>query len=175
MKTQTLLILSVIVAVQVGAADAEKIERKPATEAPGRRPAGIAGPMGGGFERLLTEEQRQKLREHTQASGEKTRASQQEAMKLRRELQDAVLNDKTDEAGIKEKSEAIAKLESGVLAARMSGLAKVAATFTPEQKEKLKEMSEQVRTERPGLGAGPRSGDAPRPPREPAAPPPPGK
>jgi hypothetical protein len=57
----------------------------------------------------------------------------------------------------------------------MTAMSKVAATFTPEQKQKIKDMSEQMRSARPGLGAGPREGDAPRPPREPAAPPPPAK
>ena len=77
------------------------------------------------------------------------------------------------DALIKEKSEAIAKLDAEVLAARMSAMAKIAGTLTAEQKEKIKEMGTQMRAGRPGLGAGPRD---PAPPvREPAAPPPPAK
>jgi Spy/CpxP family protein refolding chaperone len=96
-------------------------------------------------------------------------------MALRRELQEAVVSGKADDSFIKQKSEAIAKLEAEILAARMSAMAKVAATLTPEQKEQIKEASEQLRTARPGLGAGGREGTAPRAPREPAAPPPPEK
>ena len=59
----------------------------------------------------------------------------------------------------------------------MTAMAKIAATITPEQKEKIKEIAGQMRAERPGLGAGPglRDGDAPVRRGEPAAPPPPEK
>jgi Spy/CpxP family protein refolding chaperone len=175
MKVKALLFASSFLAVQgLTAADAP-----PAAggRVEGRPPAGLGGALagGGGFERVLTDEQRQQLREHTQASSVKTRASQQESLKLRRELQESVMAGTASEATIKEKTETIAKLESEVLAARMTAMSKVAATLTPEQKEKIKQMSEQMRNSRPGLGAGPREVDAPRPPREPAAPPPPAK
>jgi Spy/CpxP family protein refolding chaperone len=110
-----------------------------------------------------------------QADAKTLRANQQESAKLRRELREAVLSGSADEAAIRQKSEAIAKLDGELLAARMAALAKVAATLTPEQKEKIKEVSKPPRNARPGLGAGRRDGDALRPPPEPAAPPPPEK
>jgi Spy/CpxP family protein refolding chaperone len=165
-----------IVASPLLAADAEKPVRRSA-KALDRSQAGIAGPQGGvaAFERVLTEEQRQKLREATQANAEKIRGNQQAAIKLRRDLQEATLAGQANETEIKQKAEAIAKLEAEALAARMNAIAQIAATLTPEQKQKIKEMSQQVRPVRPGLGAGARTGDAPRLSREPAAPPPPGK
>jgi Spy/CpxP family protein refolding chaperone len=174
MKVKVLLFASALLTTQwLAAADAPA---RP-TDGAARAQAGFGGPLSslGGFERILTDEQRQKLREYTQANGEKSRASQQQAIQLRRELQESVLSGNASEASIKEKSEAISKLEADVLAARMTAMSKVAATFTPEQKQKIKDMSEQMRSARPGLGAGPREDDAPRPPREPAAPPPPAK
>jgi Spy/CpxP family protein refolding chaperone len=158
------------------AADAEKPARRSA-KALARTQTGVAGPQGGvaAFERVLTDEQRKKLREATRANTGKIRGNQQEVLKLRRELQEAALAGQANEAEIKEKAEAISKLEAETLAARMNAIAQIAATLTPEQKQKIKEMSQQVRTVRPGLGAGARTGEAPRLAREPAAPPPPEK
>ncbi len=158
------------------AGEAEKPVR-PAAKALARNPAGVAGPQGGvaAFERVLTDDQRRKLREAMQENASKTRATQQEAIKLRRELQEAVLNGEAGEAVIKQRTEAIAKLEAEALAARMTAIAAIAGTLTPEQKEKIKEMSGPTRPLRSGLGAGSRAVDAPRLHREPAAPPPPEK
>jgi Spy/CpxP family protein refolding chaperone len=158
------------------AADAEKPVRRSA-KALARTQAGVAGPQGGvaAFERVLTVEQREKLREATRANVEIIRGNQQEAIKLRRDLQEAVLGGRANEAEIQQKAEAISKLEAEALAARMNAIAQIAATLTPEQKQKIKEMSQQVRPVRPGLGAGARTGEAPRLSREPAAPPPPEK
>jgi Spy/CpxP family protein refolding chaperone len=123
---------------------------------------------------VLTEEQRRKLREYMQAGGEKLRASQQEVMKLRSELQDSVLNGKADESAIKQKSEQIAKLEAELLSARMSAMAKLADSLTDEQKEKIKAMGEQVRAGRARLARRAQEGPALAP-QPPAAPPPPPK
>ena len=176
MKMKLYVIASSVLALQLFAADPLTTPRRPAGgDAPRRPQTGMAAPaMGmGAFDRVLTDEQRQKLREYTQASSEKLRATQMESLKLRRELQESVMNGEATETVIKEKSEAIAKLDAEVLAGRMSAMAKIAATLTLEQKEKIKEMSSQMRSPRPGLGARPR--DAAPPAREPAAPPPPAK
>jgi Spy/CpxP family protein refolding chaperone len=173
MKTEILLIASMLLALPLVAADDARPAQRPA-EATRRAPGGLSSPISGvsSFEQVLTEPQRQKLREYTQANAGKARASQQEAIKMRRELQDAVLNGNAGEAAIKEKTEAIAKLEAEAFAARLNAMAKVAATLTPEQKEKVKQMGEQVRAGRSGLGAREREAAVPGAPREPAAPPP---
>jgi Spy/CpxP family protein refolding chaperone len=173
--TTLLFLVGLVAATPLFAADSEKPGR-PAKSA-ARLPAGIAGPQGGAaaFERVLTPEQRQKLREANQARTGKIRAGQEEALKLRRELQEAVLNGQASEEVIQSRTAAIARIEAEGLAARMSALASVAGTLTPEQKEKIKEMSASMRPVRPGLGAGARNSDGPRLNREPAAPPPPAK
>jgi Spy/CpxP family protein refolding chaperone len=177
MKLNTLLFMALALAANLFAADEPNRATRSAAEAGRRLPSNVAGPLGGlgAFDRVLTDGQRQKLREYTQANNEKTRAGQQEAMRLRRELQQDVMNGKAGEAAIKAKTDEIAKLEAAALAGRMNALAQVAATLTPEQKEQIKQMSEQSRAARPGLGAGPRGGEAPGPAGEPAAPPPPAK
>src|SRR5688572_24158147 len=126
MKTNLSFVLSALLAAPAIVSGAEKRALPQGSDVPGRPQAGLVGPPGGaaGFERVLTEEQRRKLREYNQANGEKSRASQMETMKLRRELQEAVMNGKANEAAIKEKTEAIAKLEAEVLAARMNAMAK---------------------------------------------------
>ncbi len=151
----------------------ERPPRRPATEG---APRPLRGEAGGfpGLERVLTDEQRETLREHMQAGGKALRAAQQELMQLRSELNEAVLAGKATAAVIKEKTEAIAKLDAEQLRARMTALSKIAATLSEEQREKLKDLGEQLRAGRPGLGAGPREGEAPVR-REPAAPPPPEK
>jgi Spy/CpxP family protein refolding chaperone len=171
MKAKTVLLLSLVCASSLVAAD----ENRPARRGPDgavRAQSGFGGPLSsvGAFEKVLTEEQRQKLREYTQANSEKARSSQQEAMKMRRELQEAVLNGEADEAAVKQKTDAIAKLEAEVLAARLSAMAKVAATFTPEQKQKVRELGEQMRA-RGAAGRERQAGTA----GEPAAPAPPAK
>jgi Spy/CpxP family protein refolding chaperone len=102
------------------------------------------------------------------------RGNAQKLAQLRRELQEAALNGKADEKLIKEKTEAIAKLDVEQLRVRTLALAKVAASLTPEQRQKIQEISERTRTERPGLGAGMREREVLRK-GEPAAPPPPEK
>lgn len=139
---------------------------------PQASPGGPAVGMGA-LGQVLTEEQRRMLREYAQAGSEKARTLQVEAFRLRRELQESVLAGEADEAAIRQKSEAIARLETEALAARMSALARVAATLTPEQKRKIKELSAQARPGGRRLRAGQRQ--APPAIREPAAPPPPEK
>jgi Spy/CpxP family protein refolding chaperone len=171
MKTILLLFACGLLVCQLHAAGAEKPARRAGAK-PGR---GLAGPPGGaGLERVLTDEQRQKMRESMKAGGEKLREAQQQMMNARRELQEAVLSGKANEAFIKEKADLIGKLEGEQLRARMTALAKVAETLTSEQRDKLKEMGEQARSERPRPGRGPR-GEGTSAPPEPAAPPPPVK
>ena len=164
---------SVLLTFQLVAADNAKPGRRAPIDGANRPRAAAAG--AGAFEQVLTDEQRQTFREQMRASAGKMQSSQQESVKLRRELQEAVFSGKATEEFIKAKAEAIAKLDAEVLAARMNAMAKIVPSLTSEQKEKLKELSVQVRNARPGLGAGRRNAEGPPAPREPAAPPPPEK
>ena len=176
MKIKTLLFASVLMALPLWAAD-EKSATQPPSDGPARATGRMGAPLSNlaAFEGVLTPEQKQKLREYNQANGKKSQASQQQALQMRRDLQNAVLSGQADEAAIKEKTAAIAKLEGEAFAGRLLAMAEIAKIFTPEQKEKIKAMSDQMRGARPGLGAGPRGENAVRTPGEPAAPPPPAK
>ena len=85
MNPRCLSLVLLVAAAPLMAADAEKPVRRSA-KALARSPAGVAGPQGGvaAFERVLTDEQRRKLRDTMQENGAKTRANQQEAIKLPR-------------------------------------------------------------------------------------------
>lgn len=157
---------------QLNAADAAQ---KPARARAANRAAAAQNAANGpaGFERVLPDEQRQKLRETMQEQGGDFRENMQKLAQLRRELNETVFSGNADEKFIKEKTDAIAKLDAEQLRARMMALSKIAATLTPEQREKIKEMSEQMRAARPGLRAV-RDGEIPAK-GEPAAPAPPEK
>ena len=174
MRVQFLWLILALATAQLVAADAEKGARRKASGKAAKqqlpRPA-----AGFGFEQILTEEQRQKLREHVQAQAETLRENRQRTLKLRRELQEAVLNGAADEAAIRQKTEVIGKLEAEALTARVTALSKIAADLTPEQKEKIRELGKSSRLARPGLGGGRHGDDVLLPPRQPAAPPPPDK
>ena len=81
----------------------------------GGGPSGLAG-----FERVLTDEQRQQVRDYIQEQGPDARQKMQKNAQLRRELQEAVFSGKADEKFIKEKSDEIAKLDAEQLRVRMT-------------------------------------------------------
>ena len=115
MKIKLPLFGILLLAASLTAADAEKPARRPANAGGGiRQLAGGAGPggPGGGIERVLTDEQRQKLREAMQEQGGDFRENMQQLAELRRELNEAVLDGKADAKFIKEKTDAIAKLDA---------------------------------------------------------------
>ena len=168
MKAKLIAILAVTLAVPLSAADAEKkAQRRAAAEA-------VRGKAPAMFEQVLTDEQRQQVREFMAGQGTDFRENVQKLAQLRRELHEAALNGKADEKFIKEKTEAIAKLDAEQLRVRTLALAKVAASLTPEQRQRIKEMGDRIRAERPGLGAGLREKEVLRK-GDPAAPPPPEK
>ncbi len=179
MKSRFLLFSIALLAGQLSAADAEKPVRRPGVggaQRPALRQAGQPGQAGGPavFERVLTDEQRQKMREFMQEQGGDFRENMQKLAQLRRELNEAVFSGTADEKFIQEKTDAMAKLDAEQMRVRMMALTKIAQAFTAEQKKKIKEMVAPMRAARPGLGAGPRGGEAPRK-QESAAPPPPEK
>lgn len=167
MTAKVIAIVALTLTAQLNAADTKKALRRAAAEG-----AGANGPVA--FEQVLTDEQRQQVREFMLGQGTGFRENIQKLAELRRELQEAALNGKADEKFIKEKAEAIAKLDAEQLRVRTLALAKVAASLTLEQREKIKKISDRVRAERPGLGAGVREKEVLRK-GDPAAPPPPEK
>ena len=97
------------------------------------------GPGGGGRGGILTQEQRSKLREAMQSSqaeltqlNEKLVAAQKEAIK-------AALADKPDEASVRAKVEAVAKIQTDIAMLRFKGLKDIKSTLTDDQKSRMDE------------------------------------
>lgn len=160
-------IWAMILALQMSAADGKKALRLAAIPE-----GGMDGSAA--FVQVLTDEQRKQVREFMQEQEPDFRENVLKLAQLRRELQEVALNGKADEKFIKEKAGAIAKLDAEQLCVRTLALAKVAASLTPEQHQKIKEINDRIRTVRPGLGAGLREKETSRK-GGPAAPPPPEK
>jgi Spy/CpxP family protein refolding chaperone len=171
MKRILVLAAALSTTALLAADDVENSARRPGAD--GR--VALPGNSPGSFERILTDEQRQQIRAFIQAEGAPLREHQQKASQLRRELQEAAFNGKADAKMVKQKVDEIAKLEAEQLRVRTMALVKVAGSFTPDQRQKVKEMTERLRApSRPPLGGGQREGEALRK-AEPAAPPPPEK
>lgn len=176
MKIRLTVFSVAVLAIHLSAADAEKPARRTDAET-AKRPALAGGAAGGpvAFERVLTDDQRKQMREVIQAQGASLRENQQQAVQLRRELQEAAFNGKADAKFIKEKTDEIARLESEQLRVRTLALAKMAATFTAEQRAQVKEMTERLNAARTPFAGEQREGEERLRRREPAAPAPPEK
>lgn len=107
---------------------------------------------GGGAFANMSEEQRAAMQEVNQEVREQSRAVNE----ARTELNNAIYAEKMDEAKIREKSAALAKLEADLAVARAKAFAKVRGKFTSEQIEALKSMQGGGR----GGGGGRRQGGA---------------
>ncbi len=97
---------------------------------------------GGGPMANLSDEQREALRTLSQD----TRELNTKLTEARKELNGAVYAETVNEASIREKSAAVAKIEADIAVARAKGFAKIRDKFTAEQIESLKNA--------PGFGGG---------------------
>jgi len=118
---------------------------------------GAAGRFSQGFERVLsvlTDEQRASMREAMVADREKIRELEQKIRESRKELFDLGLREKFDEAAVREKANAVAKLDAEMTVLRVKAISRIRPPLTAEQIEKIKNSS------------GPEMGDRqPEPPR----------
>ena len=119
------------------------------TNAAGRRDRGNRGPGGGGnqetsFQRGgrgniggwgLDEKQTELLREAMAGDVEEVRKLDEKLRTAQRELVQAVVAQKYDEKIVREKAEAVAKLQTDLTMLRAKQLATVAPTLNPEQRE----------------------------------------
>lgn len=111
------------------------------------QPAGGGGGGGGGggrgnFQgraRMLDDQQMQLYREAAQKDGEKLRALDEKLRVAQKELMQATLAATYDEKAVKEKADAVAKIQVELTVLRAKALATVAPTMKPEQKEQLYE------------------------------------
>ena len=91
---------------------------------------------GGAAFQNMTDEQRQAL----QQVNEEIKDLNTKATEARKELGAAVYAEKVDEAQIREKAAALAKVDADVAVARAKAFAKVRSKFTSEQIEAFKNM-----------------------------------
>jgi Spy/CpxP family protein refolding chaperone len=156
-----------------------RVQRRPGQ--PGERMVGVQ-PRAGGFpiESVLDEEQRAEFRQEMQAHRDELRDLEQKAAKFRREYDEALFAEKLDEKLVREKSTALAEIDTDRALIRARAFAKVRPSLSGEQLERLKNLrADQQRDMRPqpGVVRGPRDGDGqfdnrpdrPRRPRPPEA------
>ena len=115
----------------------------------GARPGrGNRGPAGGNFQGGnfqnggrnfggwgLDEKQTELLREAMQADGEEIRKLDEKLRAAQKELVQAVIAEKYDEKTVREKAEAVAKIQTEITMLRAKQVATVAPTLKPEQRE----------------------------------------
>lgn len=111
-------------------------------------PGGFQGPgavqgqggfqgRGGGGMAVLDEQQRNLLREALQKEQDPLRALDEKLRAAQKELMQAVLAEKYDEQVVRQKAEAVAKIEVEMTLLRAKALATVAPTLKTEQKESM--------------------------------------
>ena len=156
-----------------------RVERRPGT--PGERMVGVP-PRAGGFpiESVLDEEQRAEFRREMQVHREELRDLEQRAARLRREYDEALFAEKLDEKLVREKSVALAEIDTDRALIRARAFAKVRPSLSEEQLERLKNLRADIQRDmrpKPGVLRGPRDGEVqfdnrpdrprrPRPPQE---------
>jgi Spy/CpxP family protein refolding chaperone len=125
---------------------------------------GAYGPrVGGGFERafsVLTEEQRASFRRAMEENRKAVRSLEQKSSAARRELLEAAVVDKFDEAKVREKLNALMAADADLTMVRIKAFSKMEPALSAQQIEKLRN------PEQPDGPGGPesrkRSPDAPR-------------
>jgi Spy/CpxP family protein refolding chaperone len=103
---------------------------------------GGSGPrVAGGFERLfglLTEDQRASFRRAMEGQRDKMRGLEQKSAEARRELLEAALVNKFDEAAVRKKLDALMVIDADVTMLRIKTFAKLDPPLTADQLEKLR-------------------------------------
>lgn len=140
------LIASTLTVPAQPAPDNRNPERPPPRRpwAGGERAEGFrpGGGMGGQFfpvmERVLTEEQRQSLREAMAGQREAMRGIEGKLRDARRELMQAGMIEKFDEATVRAKALALANLEAELTVLRAKAFSQMRPALSPEQIEKIK-------------------------------------
>lgn len=146
----TLLALAVAVALQVAPRAPAQPEpdrphrpNPPAGEARRGQPDGQPGFRGGPgqglplMEQVLTEDQRDSLRQTMEAQREKMRGLQEKIRDARKALMKAALAEEFKDDVVKAKALEVAKLEAEVSALRLKAFAEVQPALSPEQLEKI--------------------------------------
>jgi Spy/CpxP family protein refolding chaperone len=119
---------------------AESTGNTPAQERPARadRPAGGGGAGGAGFRgAMLTDQQREVMRESMQTHMADLRRLNEKMRAAEKELMQAIMAEKQDEKVIREKAEAVAKIQVEETMLRAKMFAPIVPTLTAEQREQF--------------------------------------
>jgi Spy/CpxP family protein refolding chaperone len=111
---------------------------------PGQLPAAAMGRFAPGYERLmgvLTEEQRNSLRGALEDQREKVRELEEKTRDARKELFEAGLTEKFDEAAVRQKATAVAKKDAELIVLRMKAFSQMQPPLSAEQIQKLRNMT----------------------------------
>lgn len=112
----------------------------------GRAGRGLGGPGGGagpnfqaqrGGNLGLDDQQLQLFREATMKNSDELRKLDEKLRAAQKELVQAAIAEKYDEKAVREKAEAVAKIQIEMATLRANALAKVAPTLKPEQRDQL--------------------------------------
>lgn len=102
------------------------------------QPAGGAGQgRGPGFGMTLNDNQRQALRDAMQKQQDQFNQLNEKLQAAQKEFMQAVLATKQDEKVIKEKADAVAKIQAEILVLRAKAFGEIAPTLSQEQKDQL--------------------------------------
>jgi Spy/CpxP family protein refolding chaperone len=167
-KTLSVLLVTGLLGTLIVTA-AESTGDAPARERPARadRPAGGAGgaPFRGA---MLTDQQREVMRESMQTHAPELRKLTEKMRAAEKELMQAIMAEKQDEKVIREKAEAVAKIQVEETMLRAKMFAPVVPTLTQEQREQFENSPLALRMMGGGFGGGMRGGGGAggdRPPR----------
>jgi len=172
-----LLALAAALALQVGPPAQAQSEpdrphrpNPPGDEARRGQPGGPAGFRGGAgqgqplMEQVLTEDQRDSLRQTMESQREKMRGLQEKIREARKALMTAALADEFKDEVVKAKALEVAKLEAEVSVMRLKAFSEVQPALSKEQLEKILNPP-QPQGMRPDGGNRPPNRNGNRPPR----------
>ena len=125
------------------------------------------GPGGPNMERVLTEEQRQSMRDIMSAQREEMRGIQEKMRTARQELLKAALAETLDEDVVRAKALVVAKLEAEMTVLRVKAIAQVLPPLSEEQVEQILNPPMPNQMQRRDGEPGPGEGRGNRPPRGP--------
>jgi Spy/CpxP family protein refolding chaperone len=111
---------------------------------PGQLPAAAMGRLAPGYDRLmgeLTEEQRASLRIVMEAQREKVRDLEEKARAARKEVFEAGLAEKFDEAVVRQKATEVAKVDAEIIVLRVKAFSQMRPPLSAEQMQKLRNMT----------------------------------
>lgn len=103
----------------------------------GGRPDRAGGARGGMGGMVLDDKQRELYREAMQKNGDELRSLNDKLQAAQKDLVKATIAEKYDEKVVREKAEAVAKVQTDITVLRAKAFSSVSPTLKPEQREQL--------------------------------------